>query len=89
MDSVTCKNCQYYRQHYCLHQGQLFRVFCGHCTFTRTKKKYPDTKGCEHFVPAPSPTDSFVTKEYLSKELLRYILDMELLPEIEEIPYLK
>ena len=40
-----------------------------------------DTKACENF-SAPPREDAFAAKEYLSKELLAYLLHLELLPEI-------
>ena len=79
-----CKECQYYLQHYTLDKHKIFRVYCGHCTFPRARRKPPDAKACENFVPGPPPEEAFASKEYLSKELLQYILQMELLPEIEE-----
>ena len=86
MSNETCQNCQYFRQHYGLDHTSLFRVFCGHCTFSKVRKKYPDTPACDHFVPGLPDRESFVTKEYLSKELLQYVLNLELLPEIPELP---
>ena len=83
MPEPQCKDCQYYLQHYTLDKRRMFRVYCGHCTKTRHKRKLPDTKVCEHFVPGSLQEDAFVTKEYLSKELLQYMLGLELLPEIE------
>jgi hypothetical protein len=50
------------------------------------RRKRPDTPGCECFEFGADPTDAFVTKEYLSRELLRYVLNMELLPEIGDEP---
>lgn len=86
MNHATCQDCQHFLQHYALDKKKIFRVYCGHCTFHRAKKKYPDAKACEHFVPAPADSDAFVTKEFLSKELLRYMLRLELLPEqIEDL----
>lgn len=86
MDDRQCKDCLYFRQHDTVDDKRIFRVYCGHCTQGRIKKKKPDTKACEYFVYAPPVEDFFVTKEYLSKELLRRVLDMELMPEIEELP---
>ena len=40
----------------------------------------------EHFEPGTEPTDAFISKAYLSRELLQYILNLELLPEISDEP---
>jgi len=77
-----CKECQYYLQHYTLDKRKIFRVYCGHCTFGRPKRKLPNASTCENFVYGAAPEDAFVSKEYLSKELVEYLLSLELLPEI-------
>ena len=79
----TCGSCTYFRQHYILNQRKIVRIHFGHCTFRRARAKQPDAKICEHYTPAPPDEDAFVSKEYLSKELLRYVMALELLPEIE------
>lgn len=81
-----CNACQYFLQHYCFDKRKLFRVYCGHCTFSGVKRKHPDAKACENFIAGLTDTDAFATKEYLSKELLQYVLSLQLLPEIEEVP---
>ncbi len=83
MEEKTCKDCKYFRQHYGLDSRGFFRVFCGHCVYERPKRKRPDNT-CERFTPGERPEDAFVSKEYLSKELLQYILKMDLLPAIED-----
>ena len=83
MNEKQCKNCTYYLQHFALDHRKLFRVYCGHCTFGKAKRKRPDTKACENFMPGLDPEEAFATKEYLSKELLQYVLSLELLPKIE------
>ena len=84
MDGQTCRNCSFYLQHYALKDGQLFRVHCGHCTFSRVRRKQPDASACENFQMREVDEDAFVTKNYLCKELLRHVLNMELLPDIKE-----
>ncbi len=79
-----CQNCQYYLQHYTFDKRKIFLVHCGHCTFGRAKRKKPDAKPCENFIPGPAQEEAFVSKEYLSKELLQYMLSLELLPDIEK-----
>ena len=82
MSENQCRTCQYYLQHYTLDKRKIFRVYCGHCTFQRTRRKRPDAKACEHYLVGCAQEEAFVTKEYLSKVLLSYMLALELLPEI-------
>lgn len=84
MEEKQCKSCEYYIQHLALGRRKLYCVNCGHCTFAKAKGKKPDTKACEHYIQGASPVDAFATKEYLSKELLQYVLNLDLLPEIED-----
>ncbi len=78
-----CKECQYYLQHYAFNKRKIFSVYCGHCTYGRPKRKQPDANVCENFIPAAIQEDPFVSKEYLNKELLQYMLRLELLPDID------
>lgn len=82
MAEMQCQNCKYYLQHYTFDKRKIFRVYCGHCTFRRVRRKQPDGKACENYAPGTAPEDAFVSKEYLSKELLQYLLNLELLPEV-------
>ncbi|MBQ8833884.1 MAG: hypothetical protein IJ001_03045 [Oscillospiraceae bacterium] len=82
MREENCKDCRYFLQHYTLNERQLFRVYCGHCTYGRIKRKHPDTRACEHFVQGVDDREAFVDREFLSKALLQYALELELLPEI-------
>lgn len=84
MAEKQCQNCKYYMQHYTFDKRRIFRVYCGHCTFPRPRTKKPDAKVCEKFVPGTAPEDVFASREYLSKALLQYVLNLELLPEIED-----
>lgn len=87
MNDQTCKECQHFRQHYTLCEGKLYRVFCVHCTFGRVQTKRPFNKVCDNFVPGSKDTDAYVSKAYLSKKLLEYVLSLKLLPEkIEDLP---
>ena len=79
-----CKECHYYLQCYTFDGRKIFRVYCGHCTFSRPKRKRPDASACENFAPGSSQEDAFASKEYLGKELLQYMIGLELLPEIED-----
>ena len=85
MNEETCQMCGYFRQHFTLDTRKIFRVYCGHCTRYPGKRKRPDTKACESFVLGAAQEEAFASKEYLSKEILQYVLGLELLPEIEEI----
>lgn len=82
MHDQLCRNYRYYLQHYTFDNHGILRVYCGHCVLGRPKHKKPDAKACEGFVPSPDQEEIFATKEFLTKELLQYVLNMDLLPEI-------
>lgn len=84
MTNQQCKECRYYLQHYTLNQRKLIRVYCGHCTFGKAKTRRPDAKVCQSFAPKPPQEEAFASKEYLSKELVQYMLSLDLLPEIKD-----
>ena len=84
MDTQTCSGCAVFIQHYGLDEKKLFRLYCGHCTLSKGKRRRPDDKACGSFRPGTPDQDAFATREYLSKELLHYLLRLPLLPEIEE-----
>lgn len=84
MEKNTCRQCAHYYQHYALDARKIFRVNCGHCVMPKVRRREPYTVACEHFVAAPPDENAFATKEYLSKELLTYVLNLPLLPEIED-----
>jgi len=83
MNNSCCGDCAYYIRHYTFDSRKIFRVYCGHCSFSRPKRTLPDTTACERFVSGPPRENAFASKEYLSKELLAYICSLDLLPEIE------
>ena len=85
MQKDCCKTCKHYFQHYILDHRGITRVYCGHCTFGRVKTKRPDANACENYFRADSDVSAFVSKEYLRKELLRYVLSLDLLPEIRNM----
>ena len=87
MDQNSCRTCVYFRQHYAFDQRKLFRVYCVHCVFQRVKTKRPDSKACENYIYSESNEQAFATKEYLSKVLLEYMFNLELLPEIYDMEY--
>jgi len=74
MDEQQCKNCQHFLQHLAINRRRLFRVYCGQCTLGKARRKNPEAKACDKFIPGSPPEEAFVSKEYLSKELLRYVL---------------
>ena len=84
MQNQHCNDCCHYLQHYIFAGNKITRVYCGHCTLQRAKRKHPDAAACVHFSPGTDREAAFVSKEYLSKELLQYMLRLELLPKIEE-----
>ena len=86
MNEVQCAQCESYIQHYILRNGKLYRIFCGHCLRFPAKRKRPYAPACEHFVPGEADTNSYVGKEFLTKKLLERVLNMELLPNIEDAP---
>lgn len=83
MSEKQCKTCQYYIQHYSFERRKIFQVYCGHCAHSGPRRKQPDAKARENYIACTDREDAFVSKEYLSKELLQYMLRLELLPEIE------
>lgn len=82
MNKNTCNTCIHYYQHYTFDQNKIFKVYFGHCTCCKVRSKRPDSKICKNYVYAAPAENPFVTKEFLSKALLDYILNLELLPEI-------
>ena len=86
MENKLCRYCDNYRQHYVMDKRKIFRVNCGHCTIHISKRKKPDTAACEQFVNALPDEDAFVSREYLNKVLLQYVLNLDLLPPIEDLP---
>lgn len=85
MEKQMCKDCAYYLQYYAMKAGKIFRVFCGHCTRQGVRKKIPTAMACDGFAPGETDESSFADKEYLSKELLQYVMKLELLPQIENL----
>ena len=84
MQEYTCNTCANYRQHYTFDQQKIFRVFCGHCTFPKVKTVRPFKKSCVFYEPGGVHLDAFVSKEFLSKSLLEYMMKLDLLPNIKD-----
>ena len=85
MEQMLCKNCEHFRQHYGMDKRKIFRLNCGHCVKHPLKRRQPDTKACDKFVLSQPDESAFASKEYLSKELLSYLLNLEILPKIEDM----
>ena len=84
MEQNVCNTCLYYRRHYSFDQRKIFQVHCGHCAGRKIRRKRPDAKACDDYVRSDPEENAFVSKEYLSKELLEYMMRLELLPEIQK-----
>ncbi len=82
MEQVTCNTCGYYHRHYVLSEGKIIQIHCGHCTYGRIRTKRPTAKACDNYSLSDPPENAFVTREYLTRELLEYIMKMELLPPV-------
>ena len=81
MENLYCKNCSHYLQHYGLNEKGLFRLNCGHCTFSRASHRRPEQKACSNFLPGENREKAFASKEYLTKALLDKALTLPLLSE--------
>ena len=86
MEHSTCETCLHFRRHYGISDGRIFRIHCGHCVYPKTRRKQPTANACQFYEPTTPVEDAFVTKHYLTKELLQHLLNMELLPPIEDAP---
>ena len=84
MSNQTCKSCTHFHQHYSLKDGKITRVFCGHCIFPKVKSTRPYTKACENYIYGAADEDAFADKNYLTKEMIRHLFEMEFLPPIED-----
>ena len=86
MENPTCQTCARFHQHYGISEGKIFRLHCGHCVYPKMRNKRPTATACQHYVFAPPEEDNFVSRHYLTKKLLQHILNMELMPPIEDAP---
>ena len=84
MEGKKCKDCTHFLQHYAFLSCKLTRIYCGHCLLHRGKSRRPDTAACQHYVQRSPDEDPFISREYLSKALLQYVLQMDLLPPIPD-----
>ena len=85
MDKESCRTCGHFIQHYAFRNGKFRWVNCGHCTEPKVRHKDPYAKICEHYIHTQPAEDQFLTQEYLTKELLKYVLSLDLPPKIEPL----
>lgn len=86
MPDLFCGNCAHYRQHYILSKACCEGVNCGHCVYPRLKHRKPNDKVCTNYQyrnnPPGLPNRQQVI-QFLTKEMLQYILSIDLPPEIK------
>ena len=85
MEKETCRTCKHFIQHYTFLNGKFRWANCGHCTEPKVRRKVPDAKSCEHYIYTQPAEAQFLNQEYLTKELLRYVLSLDLPPKIEPL----
>ena len=84
MNTKTCSDCQNFRQHYIINEKHCTWVNYGHCIKHIVKRISPDSKACCDFTQKEPPTETHITKDYVTKELLKYIQTLELPPDISK-----
>lgn len=84
MTEKTCQSCHHFIQHYGIFDGIVRKIYCGHCTHPKHQSKRPDRKACADYAADPSQTGTLVTKRFLTKELLTYVLNLDLWPDDQE-----
>ena len=87
MENPICKQCAHFHQHYVVDTQRCAAVNCGHCFYPRPKKRTPITPACTYFTPRempPSLPDRQEVINFLTKDLLQHILELELPPEVTE-----
>lgn len=85
MDKNICKNCRHFKQHYTFSEDRCHWVDCGHCLKRNGKSRKLWSKGCESFEQREEEA-ALITKRFLSKRLLEYVLSLGLPPEITDEP---
>ena len=73
-----CGECVHYIQRYAILEGELRKIFSGHCTQKRRKKLDQISPAGELYIQGEPIDSKLVTKKYLTKELLQKLLSMEL-----------
>lgn len=84
MDKEFCRECKEYVQHYGIFDGKIRKVYCGHCKQIRSKAKRPDDVACPSFVSGTPEDEKLVSREFLTKELLKRVLEMNLWSDVTE-----
>lgn len=87
MADLICKNCVRFRQHYILSEQRCDVTNCGHCVYPRLKHRKPNDKACDNFQDRSNSHDLPDRQQvvrFLTKEILQYILNLKLPPEVEE-----
>ena len=86
MNTSVCKNCIHYIRHYIVDKKHYAAINCGHCVYPMLKTRKPNTAACKNFVLREEPLslpDRNETLHFLTKEVLEYIMSLELPPERE------
>lgn len=84
MEKPVCKDCQHFIQHYGNKDGRFFQLNCGHCKIRKKRQNRPSDHICKLFSPGIPDLMEPVTKEYLTKDILDYILRLDLLSDLLE-----
>lgn len=85
MTQATCRNCTHFHQHYTLDKQSCSAIDCGHCDCPRLRHRAASAAPCGRFAPRVDPPELPDRKDvvhYLTTEVLQYILNLELPPEI-------
>lgn len=89
MDGLTCKLCVHFIQHYIVYEDRCDAVNCGHCRNLRRRNWRPDSPACGQFQRREGPEalpDRPGVIQYLTKDMLEYILSLKLPPEMDTQP---
>lgn len=54
MENKSCKDCDFFIQHYVKMLNQYVEAGCGHCIALRVKRCAPENTVCEHFLQITS-----------------------------------
>ena len=84
MNTLTCKTCQYFHQHYSVDEQSYTAIHCGHCVRPRMKHRKPNQNACEYYTPRNTPLslpDRQGVIHFLSTDFLNYIMNLPLPPE--------
>ena len=86
MQQPSCLSCRHYRRHYVFSGDRAMATNCGHCIFSRGKHRRPGAPACAQYQPteAETPLDRENVIQYLTTELLDYVLHLPLPPKVEE-----